>query len=161
MLAGDGAGQTDHHTGRQESRRQPARVWAWGLGWGGVRQLGKSGVLRRLMDRWGRAPRRRTGRLRAWGWAEGTDRQQKRVATVAGAADRQRTAGDWRTGGRAGRQVLPTRPGPGRGRARWRPARGGGGRASGRVWGAVGCGGIMKNSRRWSRPSASIRGDGT
>lgn len=32
---------------------------------------------------------------------------------------------------------------------------------AGGVCGAVGCGGIMKNSRHRSRPSASIRGDGT
>lgn len=59
----------------------------------------------------------------------------------------------------------PCRRGP-RGRGQAEGARGGG--QSGRrrpgergVCGAVGCGGIMKNSRHRSRPSASIRGDGT
>lgn len=53
------------------------------------------------------------------------------------------------------------RPGPGRGRARWWLAREVEAERERGVCGAVGCGGIMKNSRHRSRPSASIRGDGT
>lgn len=53
------------------------------------------------------------------------------------------------------------RPGPGRGRARRWLAREVEAERERGVCGAVGCGGIMKNSRHRSRPSASIRGDGT
>lgn len=87
--------------------------------------MDKSGVLRRLRDRWGRGPRGRAGRPVTWGWAEDRRTAEESDHGVGeGQGDGGRTDGGRQgTGGGPGvrgRQARPARPGPGRG------ARGGG-----------------------------------
>lgn len=74
--------------------------------------------MRRLVDRWGRGPRKGTDRLRAWGWG-GEDRQTAGESGLVRGEDRQRTCRE------SADRWTRCRRGP-RGRGQAEGARGGG-----------------------------------
>lgn len=158
-------GQTDRqpHRAPQSRGRQPPGDLCGGGARGAVSQTDGQG--RWVVEKTGGLQwRKKTNSLRARGWGGGDRlRGGGGGGRPRGRGNRQRAFGEladrWTPEGRRCRR------GP-RGRGQAEGARGGG--LSGRrrpgergVCGAVGCGGIMKNSRHRSRPSASIRGDGT